>query len=34
MRKILLFIVMLATALTSVRAEVDPKFYIYICFGQ
>ena len=25
---------MLATALLGVRAEVDPDFYIYICFGQ
>ncbi len=24
----------LAAALQSVRAEVDPNFYIYICFGQ
>lgn len=34
MRRILLSIAILATALQSVRAEVDPNFYIYICFGQ
>ena len=34
MRRILLSIAILATALQGVRAEVDPNFYIYICFGQ
>ena len=34
MKRILLSIAILATALQSVRAEVDPNFYIYICFGQ
>ena len=34
MRRILLSIAILATALQGARAEVDPNFYIYICFGQ
>ena len=34
MKRILLSIAILATALQSARAEVDPNFYIYICFGQ
>ena len=34
MRRILLSLAILATALQGARAEVDPNFYIYICFGQ
>lgn len=34
MRKALLCIALLATALQGARAEADPNFYIYICFGQ
>ena len=34
MRRIVLSIAILATALQGARAEVDPNFYIYICFGQ
>ena len=34
MRRILLSIAILATALQGAFAEVDPNFYIYICFGQ
>lgn len=34
MRRILLSIAILAIALQGARAEVDPNFYIYICFGQ
>ena len=34
MKRILLSIAILATALQGARAEVDPNFYIYICFGQ
>lgn len=34
MRRTLLFIAVVAAVMQSVRAEVDPNFYIYICFGQ
>ena len=34
MRKILLLLIVLAASLQGARAEVDPNFYIYICFGQ
>ena len=34
MRKILLLLFVLAASLQGARAEVDPNFYIYICFGQ
>ena len=34
MKRILFSIAILATALQGARAEVDPNFYIYICFGQ
>ena len=34
MRKVLFTIALLVAALQSVRADVDPNFYIYICFGQ
>ncbi len=34
MRKILLLLTVLAASLQGARAEVDPNFYIYICFGQ
>ena len=33
-RKLLLAGVLLATQLLGVKAEVDPNFYVYICFGQ
>ena len=34
MRKLLLVTVLLATVLLGAKADVDPNFYIYICFGQ
>ena len=34
MRKHLLLALFLIGALTRARAEVDPNFYIYLCFGQ
>ena len=34
MRRVLVFMALMAAALQSVQAEVDPNFYIYICFGQ
>ena len=34
MKRFLLSIAILATGLQGMRAEVDPNFYIYICFGQ
>ena len=34
MRKFLLTCIVLLTSILSVNAEVDPNFYIYICFGQ
>ena len=34
MKKLMLIAVLLATRLIAVNADVDPKFYIYICFGQ
>ena len=34
MRRIVLLMAVVAAALQSARAEVDPNFYIYICFGQ
>ena len=34
MKKILLIAVLLATVLLGAKADVDPNFYIYICFGQ
>ena len=34
MRKTLLLALFLIGALTGARAEVDPNFYIYLCFGQ
>ena len=34
MRKHLLLALFLIGALTGARAEVDPNFYIYLCFGQ
>lgn len=34
MKRFLLSIALLATGLQGMRAEVDPNFYIYICFGQ
>ena len=34
MKRILIIAVLLATRLLGVNADVDPNFYIYICFGQ
>ena len=34
MKKTLLSVVMLLCSVLAVQAEVDPNFYIYICFGQ
>ena len=34
MRKFLLTCIVLLSSILSVNAEVDPNFYIYICFGQ
>ena len=34
MKKIVLMITLLAAMLPDVKAEVDPNFYIYLCFGQ
>ena len=34
MRKALLCIALLATALQGAHGQADPDFYIYICFGQ
>ena len=34
MKKLLLTSVMLIAAMLNANAEVDPNFYIYICFGQ
>ena len=33
-RKLLVLGVLLATCLLGAKAEVDPNFYIYLCFGQ
>ena len=33
-KKVLLLGVLLATLLQGAKADVDPNFYIYICFGQ
>ena len=34
MKKFLLSFVLLFACLSGVRAEVDPNFYVYLCFGQ
>lgn len=34
MKQILIMTMLLAGSFTSARAEVDPNFYIYLCFGQ
>jgi len=34
MKKIIFVCALLVAGLSSVRAEVDPNFYIYLCFGQ
>ena len=34
MKKTMLIAVLLATRLLGANADVDPNFYIYICFGQ
>jgi len=34
MKRILFVAVLLATLLTRAKADVDPNFYIYLCFGQ
>ena len=33
-KKIVTLGVLLATLLPGAKADVDPNFYIYICFGQ
>ena len=34
MKRLLIITVLLATRLLGANADVDPNFYIYICFGQ
>ena len=34
MKKLMLMAALLATSLLGAKADVDPNFYIYICFGQ
>ena len=34
MKKLMLIAVLLATRLLGANADVDPNFYVYICFGQ
>ena len=34
MKKLMLMAVLLATSLLGAKADVDPNFYIYLCFGQ
>lgn len=34
MKNLMLVAVLLATCLVGAKADVDPNFYIYICFGQ
>ena len=34
MKRLLLSFVLLAGWLSGAQAEVDPNFYIYLCFGQ
>ena len=34
MKKLMLVAVLLSTCLVGAKADVDPNFYIYICFGQ
>ena len=34
MKKLILIAVLLATRLLGANADVDPNFYVYICFGQ
>ena len=34
MKKLMLITALLATSLLGAKADVDPNFYIYICFGQ
>ena len=34
MKRILLFSALLALPLMTMKATVDPNFYIYLCFGQ
>ena len=34
MKKLVLITVLLATSLLGAKADVDPNFYIYLCFGQ
>ena len=34
MKKLMLLVVLLATRLLGANADVDPNFYIYLCFGQ
>lgn len=34
MKKVVLMMTLMAAMLLEVKAEVDPNFYIYLCFGQ
>ena len=34
MRRLLIIGVLLSTLLPEAKADVDPNFYIYLCFGQ
>jgi hypothetical protein len=34
MKKLMLIAVLLVTRLLGANADVDPNFYVYICFGQ
>ena len=34
MKRLLIMGVLLATLLPGAKADVDPNFYIYLCFGQ
>lgn len=34
MKRIILLVCLLASVLSGAHAEVDPNFYIYLCFGQ
>ena len=34
MKKTLLVIALLMTAFVGIKADVDPNFYVYLCFGQ
>ncbi len=34
MKKLFLLFALIAVSTTSMKAEVDPNFYVYLCFGQ